>query len=89
MISVDGDTEIPLKGDGGCEWSCAGIWKVVRLPGRGVWKRIPQAGIERFSQARAKCSGAQLVAVAMARSYCLELAPPLMAKHCLKVPGQR
>ena len=41
MISVDGDTEIPLKADIGCEWSCAGMWKVVRLPGRGAWKRIP------------------------------------------------
>jgi hypothetical protein len=39
MISVDGDTEIPLKADGGFEWSYAGMWKVVRLPGRGAWKR--------------------------------------------------
>ena len=40
MISVDGDTEIPPKANGGYEWSCAGKWKVVSLPGRGVWKRI-------------------------------------------------
>jgi hypothetical protein len=40
MISVDGDTEIPPKANGGYEWSCVGKWKVVRLPGRSVWKRI-------------------------------------------------
>ena len=40
MISVDGDTEMPPKANGGYEWSCAGKWKVVRLPGRSAWKRI-------------------------------------------------
>jgi hypothetical protein len=33
-----------------------------------------QAGIERFNQARTRCSAAQLVAVAMTRSYGRELA---------------
>jgi len=39
MISGNGDTVIPPKAKAG-EWSCAGKWKVVRLPGRSAWKRI-------------------------------------------------
>jgi hypothetical protein len=40
MISVDGDTMIPRKANTCCEWSCEGQWKVVRMPGRSMWKRI-------------------------------------------------
>jgi hypothetical protein len=40
MISGNGDMVIPPKAKAGCEWSCAGNWKVVRLPGRSAWKRI-------------------------------------------------
>jgi hypothetical protein len=40
MISVDGDTMIPRKANTCCEWSCEGKWKVVRIPGRSMWKRI-------------------------------------------------
>ena len=40
MISVDGDTVMPRKAKTYREWSCAGKWKKVRLPGRGMWKRI-------------------------------------------------
>ena len=39
MISGNGATVIPPKAKGG-EWSCAGKWKVVKLPGRSAWKRI-------------------------------------------------
>jgi len=40
MISVDGYTVIPAQGKAGYEWSCTGKWKVVRIPGRSMWKRI-------------------------------------------------
>jgi hypothetical protein len=40
MISGNGDTVIPPKAKAGCEWSGAGKWKIVRLPGRSAWKRI-------------------------------------------------
>jgi len=40
MISVDGDTMMPRKAKTCCEWSCAGKWKMVRLPSRSMWKRI-------------------------------------------------
>ena len=40
MISVDGDTMMPRKANACCEWSCEGKWKVVRIPGRSMWKRI-------------------------------------------------
>jgi hypothetical protein len=40
MISVDGDTMMPRKAKTCCEWSRAGKRKMVRLPGRGMWKRF-------------------------------------------------
>jgi hypothetical protein len=40
MISVDGDTMMPRKAKTCCERSYTGKWKVVRLPGRSMWKRI-------------------------------------------------
>jgi hypothetical protein len=40
MVSIDGDTEMPLKANGSYEWSCAGKWKVFRLPGRRARERI-------------------------------------------------
>jgi hypothetical protein len=40
MISVDGDTVISRKTKACREWSYAGKWKVVRLPGRSAWNRI-------------------------------------------------
>ena len=40
MISRDDYTEMPPKAKAGCEGACASKRKVVRLPGRSVWKRI-------------------------------------------------
>jgi hypothetical protein len=40
MISEDGDTMMPRKAKTCRKWSCAGKWKKVRLPGRGMWKSI-------------------------------------------------
>lgn len=40
MISRDGYTEMPPKAKAGCERDGASKRKVVRLPGRSVWKTI-------------------------------------------------
>lgn len=40
MISRDHYTEMPPKAKEGCERTFASKLKVVRLPGRSVWKRI-------------------------------------------------
>jgi hypothetical protein len=36
MIGVDGYTVMPPKAKAGCEWSCTGKRKVVKLPSRSV-----------------------------------------------------
>ena len=40
MISVNGYTVIPTNGKAGYERSCTGNWKVARIPGRSMWKKI-------------------------------------------------
>jgi hypothetical protein len=51
MIRVDGYTVMPPKAKAGCEWSCTGKWKVVKLPTRSAWKRIlSRSGLNNLSK---------------------------------------